>query len=67
MYSVEEKMSFDSTVLIEKIRAHYYHLNRQTLRIDDARYYLEKAQELGLLNREDWVEELFNRIANKIA
>lgn len=50
---------------LEAIRKFYFEHSKQTLRIEDAKYLLERAQELGINNTNGGVEALFSTLKYK--
>lgn len=47
---------------LESIRKYYFDNTRHTLRIEDAKYLQERAEELGINNRNGGVEALFSTL-----
>ena len=47
---------------LEDIRKYYFEHAKRTLKIDDAKYLLERAQELGLNQLNGGVKALFNTL-----
>lgn len=59
-----ERESFISVsdISLEDIRKYYFEKTRQTLRIEDAKYLLERAQELEIKNDNGGVQALFKSL-----
>ena len=54
--------SLDSIIELEDIRKFYFEHTKQTLRIEDAKYLLERAQELKINKRNGGLEALFRSL-----
>ena len=58
------QITFD--IDLESIRRFYFDKTKHTLRIEDAKYLLERARELGLNSSNGGVEALFNTLKYKL-
>lgn len=58
----EEKVSSQMEISLEDIRKYYFEKARKTLRIEDAKYLLERAVELGISNSNGGVQALFKTL-----
>lgn len=52
-------------ILLEDIRRYYFDHTKRTLRIEDAKYLLERAEELGLNKSNGGLEALFSSLKYK--
>jgi len=57
-----EVSSFSSIIDLEDIRKHYFEHTKQTLRIEDAKYLLERAQELNIDKSNGGLDALFRSL-----
>jgi hypothetical protein len=57
-----EISSLDSIIELEDIRRFYFEHTKQTLRIEDAKYLLERAEELKIDKRNGGLEALFRTL-----
>ena len=55
-----------STLELEEIRKFYFDRTKRTLRIEDAKYLLERAEELGIDRMNGGVEALFSTLKYKL-
>ena len=52
-------------ILLEDIRRYYFDHTKRTFRIEDAKYLLERAEELGLNKSNGGLEALFSSLKYK--
>ena len=52
-------------IILEDIRKYYFEHTKRTLRIEDAKYLLERAEEMGLDKSNGGVEALFSSLKYK--
>lgn len=65
--SVNSQVSSEKAEIdLEAIRKFYFDKTRHTLRIEDAKYLLERAHELGLDNSNGGVAALFSTLKYKL-
>lgn len=61
-----EVTSNASALELEEVRKFYFERTKRTLRIEDAKYLLERADELGIDKMNGGVEALFSTLKYKL-
>ena len=55
----------ESTISLDEIRRYYFNRSKHTLNVEDAKYLLERAQEMGIDRTNGGVQALFSSLKYK--